>query len=52
MPNHTPQDLRKQAERCRRFAESTTDRVLARQLLDLAEEYETEAEQADDAPRG
>jgi hypothetical protein len=52
MPNHAPQDPRKQAERCRRFAESTTDRVLARQLLDLAEEFEAEAEQADDAPRG
>jgi len=52
MPDHTPHDPRKQAERCRRFAESATDRVLVRQLLDLAEECEAEAKQADDAPRG
>ena len=48
MPNQTPRDWRKQAELCRRFAEGTTDRLLTRRLLDLAEEFEVEAEEAND----
>ena len=44
--NRIPRDLRKQAELARRLAQGTTDRVFARKLLDLAEEFEAEAEEA------
>ena len=46
-----PRDWRKQAELCRRLAQGTTDRVFARKLLDLAEEFEHEAKEADDDAR-
>ena len=47
----TPRDWRKQAELCRRLVQGTTDRVFARKLLDLAEEFEHEAKEADDDAR-
>jgi hypothetical protein len=34
-----PEELREHAERCRRLADRTTDRTLARVLLGLADEY-------------
>ena len=43
----TPQSsqmLREQAERCRRLARATTDAEVARRLLQLAEEFEEQAQ--------
>ena len=39
-----PQMLREQAERCRRLAAATTDRAVGRKLLELAAEFEAQAE--------
>jgi hypothetical protein len=39
--------LRQQAERCRRLANATTDGDVARRLLELADEFETEARRSD-----
>ena len=38
---------RDNAARCRRLAQQTTDRQIAQRLLDLAEEFEQHAEQAE-----
>jgi hypothetical protein len=38
------QSLREQAERCRRLAAATTDRAVSRRLLELAAEFEKQAE--------
>ena len=38
---------RDNAARCRRLAQQTTDREIARRLLELAEEFEQRAEQAE-----
>ena len=38
------QMLRKQAERCRRLARATTDAAVSRQVLELAAEFEEQAE--------
>jgi len=37
------ESLQEQAARCRRLARHTTDREVARKLLDLAEEFEQQA---------
>ena len=36
--------LREQADRCRRLAEATTDREIAEKLLDLAREFDKQAD--------
>ena len=38
------QFLREQAERCRRLAGATTDGAVSRRLLELAEEFEEQAD--------
>jgi len=38
------QFLREQAERCRRLARATTDRAVSRRLLELAAEFEEQAD--------
>jgi len=38
---------RDNAARCRRLAQQTTDREIARRLLELAEEFDEHAEQAE-----
>ena len=38
------QALREQAERCRRLAGATKDRAVSRRLLELAAEFEKQAE--------
>ena len=38
------QMLREQAERCRRLARATTDAAVSRRLLELAAEFEEQAE--------
>jgi hypothetical protein len=43
--------LREQAERCRRLAEATTDRDIAAKLLDLAREFDAEADRLDEDAR-
>ena len=41
------QTYREKAARCRRLAQQTTDRDVARKLLELAAEFDEHAEQAE-----
>ena len=43
MPNNRAEELREQAERCRRLANATINREVAEKLIRLAEEYEARA---------
>jgi hypothetical protein len=45
------ENLREQAMRCRRLAGQTTDREIARKLLELAEEFEQCASKLEDRKR-
>jgi hypothetical protein len=44
---NTPQRLRQEADRARKLAEEMRDRVLKKQLLDMAEQYERLANNAE-----
>lgn len=43
-PTSIAQTYRDQAARCRRLARQTTDRQIAERLLELAQEFERQAE--------
>jgi hypothetical protein len=43
MPNKRAEELREQAERCRRLADATTNRAVAESLIRLTEEFEARA---------
>ena len=45
------ENLREQAARCRRLASLTTDRPIARSLLDLAQEFERQASELERGKR-
>lgn len=44
----TAEMLREQAERCRRLAEATTDREIAEKLMELAREFDAQANSLED----
>lgn len=46
----SPQQLRADAEKCRRLARGVADRRTVESLLDLAETYEAEADALERAP--
>ncbi|HEX5454907.1 MAG TPA: hypothetical protein VFX06_14045 [Stellaceae bacterium] len=46
-PKSIAQTYREKAARCRRLARQTTDREIAERLVELAREFEEQAEKAD-----
>jgi hypothetical protein len=47
-PGSIARTYREKAERCRRLARQTTDREIAQRLLDLAQEFDQHATQAEE----
>ena len=53
MTKEAAEQLRAQAQRCRRLSDMTTDRKVARRLIELAAEFEARAdvEEAEGPPK-